>query len=292
MHLGALIFISIVWGMAFISIRWLLVAYTPIQAMSLRFLSAALFSLPFIFYFKSWRHSFKKIKLISLCGFFLFTLLFFQMMGLEITTVAKSAFITTLHAILTPLFEIIFYKKKYSIGYWLMVIFALFGVALMCDGNLSNFNKGDFLTLFAAIFSALHIIVVGKVAREFDNSVESNMMQSLVAGACCLILLLVTGTTISLTPLFFDLRVFAPTPFSAWIYLVFFSSMFAFTLQTWGQKRVKPHVASAIYLLESPFAALFGFYLIQESLTPRAILGSVIILVSVIFIPYFERKST
>lgn len=291
MHLSGLIFISIVWGMAFISIRWLLVSYTPIQAMSLRFLSAALFAVPFLFYFKSWRHSFKKIRLIFLCGFFLFTLLIFQMMGLQITTVAKSAFITTLHALLTPVFEILFFKKKYSLGYWLMVILALFGVYLLCDGDFSNFNNGDFLTFFTAIFSTLHIITISFAAKEFDNSFEANLLQSLAVGICCIFLLLFTGTSIQLTALFSDLNLFAPTAFSGWFYLVFVSSIFAFTVQTWGQKKVKPHVASAIYLLESPFAVLFGFYLLHESLTPQAIIGSVIILISVLLIPFFERKS-
>ena len=58
------------------------------------------------------------------------------------------------------------------------------------------------------------------------------------------------------------------------------SSVIAFYLQIRSQKVLSDATASMLFLLESPFAAVFGFLILKEQLRPVQIGGAVIIMLA------------
>ena len=67
-----------------------------------------------------------------LCGTALCLASNFQQMGIETSTVGKSAFITTLYIVLVPLLGL-FFKKKLPLQIWCGVILAMIGLYLLCQ---------------------------------------------------------------------------------------------------------------------------------------------------------------
>jgi drug/metabolite transporter (DMT)-like permease len=60
------------------------------------------------------------------------------------------------------------------------------------------------------------------------------------------------------------------------------ATSFAFATQTWAQRFTGPTHTALIFSLEPVFAALFSFLLIGETLTGRAVLGCVLILIGML----------
>lgn len=74
------------------------------------------------------------------------------------------------------------------------------------------------------------------------------------------------------------------------LYLGIFSSMISFTAQIVAQKKIPDHIAGLIFLMEAPFAALFGYLIFNETLTSMNLMGAFVILVSVLLVPVWEEK--
>jgi drug/metabolite transporter (DMT)-like permease len=63
-----------------------------------------------------------------------------------------------------------------------------------------------------------------------------------------------------------------------------------FTFQILGQRHTNPTVASLILSLESVFAAIFGFLLLQEVMSMRETIGCVLMFISIIISQLPDRK--
>ena len=74
------------------------------------------------------------------------------------------------------------------------------------------------------------------------------------------------------------------------LYAGVLSSGVGYTFQVIAQKHAEPTVASLIMSLESAFAVLSGTILLGEVMSPREILGCVIIFSAVIISQLPERK--
>jgi drug/metabolite transporter (DMT)-like permease len=68
------------------------------------------------------------------------------------------------------------------------------------------------------------------------------------------------------------------------------STMIAFALQVKAQKTLSPSLSSLLFLLESPFAMLFGILLLHETLSLGQTVGAVLIFLSAYGAVHFERK--
>ncbi len=279
-----------IWGFGFIATKWTFASFDGYWSHTLRFLMAGFFSLPFLLY----KNSFKKKSLLLksyIASWWLFGALFFQTIGLYETTVAKSGFITTLYALFTPLFLMIFFKKKFHPFYWALVLLSIIGIALLCNLRVDDFNRGDFWTLLCAMAGAGHILYVEKVAGEIENAVEFNFLQSLFMGLNSLVIVYTLKGGVDLSALFGLNNLFKPSALTGLLYLSLLSSMVAFSLQIVAQKRIPSHIVSLIFLLESPIAAFFGYVVLNETLNTMNLIGAILILVSVAFIPLIGKSN-
>ena len=277
-----------IWGFGFIAARWTLVSFDSFWATALRFLLAGVLSLPFLIYKRSFTRKNNILMKSAISSVFLLGTLLFQTLGLSYTTVAKSGFITTLYSLLIPLLTMIFAKKRYRSSFWMLIVLALVGMAFMCNLEISDLNRGDFLTLLCAFSAAFHIMYIGKVAAHIDSPIEFNFLQNVFVALFSLLLALFFKGQVSLSPL---LNFESPTVIGL-LYLDIISSMISFSIQVVAQKKIPSHIAGLIFLMESPFAAVFGYFVLKESLNPMNIAGALLVMLSVILVPVLGREVT
>ncbi|WP_413574959.1 DMT family transporter [Bdellovibrio sp. HCB290] len=266
-----LILAGALWGFGFVATVFALRAFTPAEALVYRFLIASVFGELIYLYFKkpglpSMISDFKKALP---AGFFLGGLMILQTIGLQYTTATKSGFITSLYVILVPLINTLIFKARSSTLNYVLALAALGGTFILMDANISDINVGDLWTLASSVLAAGHIIYIGKVTNKVDNAFRFNNFQSI-------------WVLILLSPLLlFQKTVVFSAPWESWLGVAMLglgSSLIAFSIQIRAQKILSDSTASMIFLLESPFAALFGFLLLDERLSWFQGLGAVIIM--------------
>lgn len=285
---------TMIWGMGFVGTRWTLTDYSPIWSNTLRFIFAgalsAMFLIPLSFK-RQIKLTLKDCKGLLICSICLFLGLQLQTIGIHYTTLAKSGFLTTLYALFTPLILMFVFKRKINRIFWPCVFMALIGMALLCELEFSNFNLGDFYITLSALFFSLHIVTVDRYADEIE-SFTFNSYQCIFVG---LISFLFAWPYEGLPQMgaALDYSRGLTSPFMGFVVLALFSSIIAFGIQVKVQKEIAPQVVSIIFLMESIFASLFGYFFFKETLSPMAIVGCGLILFSVYLISRMktEKKS-
>ena len=206
-----------------------------------------------------------------LCGIMLFFSTTLQQVGIQYTTVAKAGFITALYIILVPILGI-FLKKRVSFQIWISVVIAIIGLYLLCMKGSFHLGQGDFLMLVCSLCFALHILVIDHFTDKVSG-VKLSCIQFFVCGLLsCILMFLFEKPAVS------DIL-------SAWLPIVYagvFSSGVAYTLQIIGQKGTDPTIASLILSLESVVSVLAGWIILGQSLTPREILGCLLMFGAII----------
>lgn len=263
------------WGFAFVATVWVLEFLDAPYIIFYRFLlSTAVGIVPVFFLWKKWQLSFPflwtELKLSFWPGVWLFATLALQTFGLMTTTASKSAFITVLYVILIPFISAGLGKDKLKAAHILCVFLALFGLALFQDLKLDSWSIGDTLTVFAALAACLHILSVNDTTHRTANQYLLNLGQGLVT----------TFLAILLFPLGTRSDLFSMNEQAWWgmLALSVGAGLIAFYLQVRAQEKIKPNLASLLFLLESPFSAVFAFWLLSETFSVMQLSGVVLIL--------------
>ncbi len=278
------------WGAGFIGSRMGLDGLDAYWITFFRFLIALLFSFPFVLYkcrlrdFKAVFTS-KLLPILLLASFLLSMMMFLQVQALEYTSVANSGFIIILYAFITPILMLSFFKTKLSNFYWSMLMISLGGMAFMLDFNIEGFNRGDFLSLLCALCSALQIIVISKATEYKLNSIVLNFTQMFFIS----IIMLITSLSVKgITPVYTLVENIQHNHQTIWglLFMGVFSTALGFFMQLEAQKRIKSHMASLIFLTESPIAAILAFFILGEVMSANAILGACIVMLCIAVLPF------
>lgn len=263
-----------IWGFGFVITVWILPYIGPLWISVLRFgLSAALVATAVILAprLRS-RFSVEDARRAVLPGFALAAMMVLQTWGLRFTSATNSGFITTLYVVLVPMLQAIFFGKR--VGLWTssLILLALVGTALIAKLHLGDFNLGDLLTLGCALMAAVHILVIDRFAATARSPLSLNTFQSLWGALLCLPFALAFESFPSLGA--------PPIAWAGVAYLTVISTMIAFLIQIRAQRLLAPVTASLLFLLESPFSAVFARYFLGDHLLPSQWLGGGLILVS------------
>lgn len=286
-HIFSLFIATTIWGFGFIATKWALEVYSPFWVNASRYWVALVLCSPFLFpaFKKGWKHLVPGFYV----GALVYVGMYLQTLGLELTTVAKSGFFTAFYVLFIPLISMILYKKRYSSHFWICLLLAIFGVALLCELKISSFNLGDFYTILCAICFALHIVYVGRIANRY-GALELNSIQIFSASILGLFFSFFEKESFSFSLLYHDSIWSLRSPFMSILFLGLFSSVIAFSIQNSAQKYISSHVAGMVFLLESPIAALFAFLLLSEYLTRMQVMGCMVILFAVFGVSFFSKK--
>ncbi len=277
---------ALIWGVAFVAQSVAMDYIGPYTFNAVRSLLGGIVLVPCVFLFGQKKKSVKDEvpskgtaidrpgNMITgglLCGIMLFLSTTLQQVGIQYTTVAKAGFITALYIILVPILGI-FLKKRVSFQIWISVVIAIIGLYLLCMKGSFHLGQGDFLMLVCSLCFALHILVIDHFTDKVGG-VKLSCIQFFVCGLLsCILMFLFEKPAVS------DIL-------SAWLPIVYagvFSSGVAYTLQIIGQKGTDPTIASLILSLESVVSVLAGWIILGQSLTPREILGCLLMFGAII----------
>ncbi len=207
-----------------------------------------------------------------LCGIVMFAATSFQQVGLMYTTVGKAGFLTSLYIVIVPILGLIFRKKVHKI-IWFCAAVAVVGMYFLCITEDFSVSIGDFLVFMCAVMFSFHFMILDKYSPIVD-CVRMSCIQFIVCGLISLV------TSVMLETITLEGIIAAWFPI---MYAGVFSSGIAFTLQSLAQRDTSPFVASLIVSLESVVSVLAGFVLLGETLTPREIMGCILIFGAIIF---------
>jgi drug/metabolite transporter (DMT)-like permease len=280
-----LILAGALWGFGFIAARWALQSMGPLWATSLRFVLASALGLLLCLLISPFRKSLTKrqVQLAVIPGLLLTLTLVLQTWGLKYTTATKSGFITTLYVLLVPIIEWAWLKRRLSPLHALYVTMAIVGTAMICELHAEALNFGDFLTLLCAVAASFQIFWFVLISKRIESAMTFNVLQTIWAIPLPLTLALL------LEP--FPSHPWSAESWSGLLSLAFGSTLIAFALQVRAQKFISPSVASLLFLLESPFAALFAVWLLGESLNLTQALGGGLILLAAALSVVSESKA-
>ncbi len=202
-----------------------------------------------------------------LTGLVLFTGASLQQIGMVDTTAGNAGFITGLYVVLVPLLGL-FWRQRPDAGTWMGAVLAAWGMYLLSVTAQFSMNRGDLLVLSSAIFWAAHVLIIGWLSRRI-YPLELAFMQFVV----CSLLSLITAALLEVVR--WQGIVDAAIPL---LYAGLMSVGIAYTLQIVAQREAHPAHAAILMSLETVFAALGGYLILNEVMTGRGLTGCALML--------------
>ena len=280
-----LLVVSIIWGSAFVAQRVAGQMGSVYLFNGARYLLAALVVLPLALRVKrkdkpSLTMSRDQYKWMIVAGFLLFLGSAFQQAGMVYTTAGNAGFITSLYVVLVPIALFFVWGEK---PHWMSIAavgLAGVGAYLLSTGGRFEVKAGDALELLGALFWTFHVIVLGKFASKFE-AMSFSVGQLFVCAILNIGIGLFAEPMMSFTwPLMFAIA-----------YTALFSLGLCYTLQVWAQRHTPPADAALILSLESVFAVISGWLILNERLVLIQIFGCVLIFIAVVLSQFKEWNS-
>ena len=281
-----LLLTALIWGSSFVSQSIGIKSVDAFTFMALRTVLGTLFLLPVVIFFNGGVKGLldkKTVKAGLILGIVFAVAQNLQQFAFYYSTSGKIAFLTAFYMFFVPLLGL-FLKKRISVATWIAIFIALIGLFLLCvdPKEFTNINKGDALALSCAVVYAVQIMLIDKFMGENIDGIKLSFTEFLVAAVITSALMFIFEH-----PTTEGIKGAAP----AILYSGIMSCGIAYTLQVIGQKHASPVVASLLMCLESVFAAIAGWIILNEALSPKELAGCVIMFMAIIISQISESIS-
>ena len=254
----AMLGVTLAWGGTFLTVQSILRVYPPYLFLALRFALAALFLV--ILRPKLFRHIHRRdllfggvAGLILAAGYILQTMSLLPA-SLGGTTAARSAFITGMYVVITPIAVAVIYRKKPTIGVVLGGLLVMAGLYFMSGitfgASQISWVRGDTLVMIGTFTYAAHILWLAHPKHTHDT-VALTFVQMVMVMLACTVLSVATGEKWSLPP-----------SLNIWLMIIFcaiFASALAFMIEVWVLKRLPPSRVALLEITESFFGGVAGW---------------------------------
>ncbi len=207
-----------------------------------------------------------------ICGIVFFIAAMFQQIGLTMTTAGKAGFVTSLYIVIVPVISVIIFRKT-KIKIWICCLMTVIGFYFLCINENFSISVGDLLVLACALFFAIHIMVIDHFNAKNVNCTAMACIQFFTAGILMLVCMFIFEHP--------DID----SLLSAWLPILYGGVMscgVAYTLQILGQRYTDPTVAPLLLSLESVFAAVSGWLILNEQLSFKELIGCALVFIAVI----------
>ena len=267
-----LLITAIIWGFAFVAQRSAMEYVGPFTFNAIRFALGGISLIPILLINKRKKSCRERILTISsnkflvkagiIAGIILFFGASFQQGGIVYTSAGIAGFLTGLYIVIVPIIGIAF-NQKTTTATWLGAIIAVVGLYLLSIREDFTISLGDLLVLISALFWSLHVLVISKFSPKTDP-IQLAFFQFML----CSVLSFITAiiTEVSTIQSIYD----ALVPI---LYAGVVSVGIAYTLQVVAQQDAHPSNAAIIMSLESMFAVLGGWLLLNESIPLQGLIG-------------------
>ena len=288
-----LLLATIIWGSAFVSQSVGMDHIGPYTFQAIRCAMAALGLLPFIWLFdrkkqdgKTFLSRFcdKRLWLAGICcAIPLCAAVNLQQVALIWTDAGKAGFLTAMYILFVPILGL-FIKRRPSSMIPVCVVLGMVGLYFLSWNGNMTIATGDLLLLGCAVAFAVQILFVDHFAPTVDP-LRLNCLQAGLCGIGSAIIMFCTetptmdGIGAAMLPMY---------------HAGFLSMGAAYSLQIIGKKHLDPAPASLIMSLESVFAAIFGWIILNEQMSATELLGCVLVFAAVILsqIPIKTKKAS
>ena len=197
-----------------------------------------------------------------LAGTVLFGGAILQQAGLVWTTAGKAGFVTGLYVVLVPLAGLLWGQRP-GWSRWLGATLAAAGLFLLSVTRSFTLERGDLAVLVGALFWTAHVHVLGWLSPR-TRVVALSCVQFAVCSALSAVAMLLAERVAAASLL----RAALPILYGGLV-----SVGVAYTLQVVAQRRAPPAHAAILLSLEAVFAALGGWLVLGERLSPRGLAG-------------------
>ena len=272
-----LLLMTLIWGATFLFTKLGLESCPPFLYVVFRFTIAL--SLVLIFFHKYMKDiGTKTWKTGAILGLLFGGGFVLQTVGLGLTEVTNSAFITGLTVVLTPFAFKLISKEKLLFWPKIGVIVAFIGLYIFTNPDLENLNTGDILTLISTGFWAVYITLMDLYTKNYNS--QKQTMQLVAIQFLFALPLPLIGFFIFERPsleISFSSDLLLSLSFNAVL------ASFVFTIiHTTYQRYTTPVKAALIFSLEPIFAAIFAAFFLSELLSSLELLGATILMFGVL----------
>ena len=270
----------LIWGVAFVYQKTGMETIGPFTFSFARFFFALLTVLPLAILFekKNFNKIFSSKRYTYLClitGFFLFCGMGLQQYALQVSLVSNVAFLSTLYVPIVAIISKFFFKKKLHWVIWVAILLCLYGSYLLSSNQSIEIQKSDSLLFIAALSFALHIIFIDIFMKELNSPFIFGSVQYFIVFLISLVIAFMFEN-----PELKNIRI-------EWFEILFtgiISAGIGYTLQIIAQQKANPAPAAIILSMESVFAAIAGWYMLNEILDQNKIYGCVAIFAGVVIV--------
>ena len=275
---GGLLATAAIWGGSFVVMKDALEKQDVYSFLATRFLIASLIMFavrPGVFKGLSRKFVIRSV----IAGCFLVGGYTFQTLGLTLTTVSNTGFITGLYLVFAPLISWLVLKRKFYKAHGIAVLFAALGLYLIAYDGI-EIGLGETLVLISAVLWGGHIVILSEWS-DGKNNYALTLIQILVSAFILMMLSILNGYE-------------SPPDYSVWnaiILTALFATVFAFFMQTKAQSVLTATAAAVLLAMEVPFALLFGLYFNNDPLTARIVIGGALIMLAMSLIIWWDNKN-
>jgi drug/metabolite transporter (DMT)-like permease len=279
---GLLLITAVIWGSAFVAQRVGMDYVGPFTYNGIRFALGGLSLIPLMIYqqktgFQMPRRSEAlSPTAMMVSGILIGTVLFagasLQQVGLVYTTAGKAGFITGLYVVIVPILAV-FIGQKSALGTWGGALLAAVGLYFLSVTESFTIQFGDLLEIIGAFFWSVHVLLLAR----FSNKVGPIRL-AFIQFVICSVLSLITGLIFEVITLQGIIDAAVPI-----LYGGLGSVGIAYTLQVVAQRYAHPAHAAILLSLETVFAALGGWLILDEILSTRALVGCALMFAGMIF---------
>jgi len=271
---------TLIWGSTFTLVKYTLRYISEFQLLFLRFGFASIIGIVVLLKNKAVLKNRRTLLLLSLLGISLFIAYAFQTAGLKFTTPSKSAFITGLYIVFTPILSTIYLRespRNFEIVALVLSFIGLLFLSQIDPRSLGSVNIGDILTLFCAISFAFQIVLTEKLVKD---------LPSLLVTSFQMIISFLFSAPLAFLRGVFPLNTFV---ILSTLFLGVVASFFAIQTESFALKYINSTEASLVFIFEPVFAYLFSFFIFGERLSIRGTIGAILIIISMAIVAIYNN---
>ncbi len=269
MYTFLLLLVTIIWGSTFFIIKDTVASVSEFFIVFGRTFIAAASMITFLLFKnrKSLLNIFS-LKKGTILGFLMAIIYSSQTIGLKYTSSGHSAFVTGAAVIVVPILLYVFFKQKIKFITIISILIVFFGLFLLTYDLKTKINIGDLITLITAVSLAIHTILAGRFVRKTDVFALVTY-QFLAASFFSFIAFIITGNNFVIPE---------TKELSAIIYLGLIGTLVCYFITIWVQKYVSAIKVALAFSMEPVFAAIFGYFALNEVLNIKEFAGAFLIL--------------
>lgn len=266
---------TIIWGGNFVVSKGAVDAISATWVVGIRFLLAGIL-MGIVLLPRMRKHMSKELlKAGVIIGVFSFLGYWTQFLGLEGTTPAKNAFLSTCYCITVPFIWWLVAKHRPTKRNLLAAVICVAGLGFVTlQGDLSV-SWGDGVSILSAFMYGAEIVAIAIFLKDHDVLCIT-VIQMTISGILGVALgMCTTGLPSAETMM-------QPELLAAMAYITLLASCFGSTAQNLAQTHVPPAQASVLFALESVFGTIFSVIFWGEVLTLQIFVGFALIFTAIL----------